>query len=78
MIQMILYILTSHLVRLHKTPELNFSRSKDNDGKVASWLHSLVKLLYSVIKPIENCFVKAGSRSRLRCLSSLLLNRGPF
>ena len=37
---------------LYKTPELRFSRSvsKDDGEKVARWLHSHVKWLYSVIK----------------------------
>ena len=39
---------------LYKTPELRFSRSvsKYDGGKVARWLHSHVKWLYSVIKSI--------------------------
>ena len=39
---------------LYKTPELRLSRSvsKDDGGKVASWLHSHVKWLYSAIKSI--------------------------
>ena len=37
-----------------KTRELRFSRSvsKDDGGKVARWLHSYVKRLYTVIKSI--------------------------
>ena len=43
---------------LYKTPELRFLRSlsKDDGGKVARWLHSHVKWLYSVLKSIVLTF----------------------
>ena len=46
------------------------SVSKDNGGKTASWLHSHVKLLYSVIKSIV--LYRSLRGLRRRCVSSLL------
>ena len=48
--EMIPTLTASNIYVLFKAPELSFSRSvsKDDGGKVARWLHSHVKSLYSV------------------------------
>ena len=45
---------SSNVHVLYKTPELRFSRSvsKDDGGKVARWLYSHMKCLYSVTESI--------------------------
>ena len=57
----------------YKTPELSFSRSVSNSWKVAWWLHSNVKLLYSVIALRERDVTRSDKQTG-NSLQSLLLS----